>query len=70
MVTIKSQCLTCKHYNNHDKEKFSCLAYPDSIPDDIIDNILMHDKVLENQKNEYMYEKKESDEYVILPITD
>jgi len=37
-------CLECKFFNEDDYEKFSCEAFPDGIPDEIIENKIQHNK--------------------------
>jgi hypothetical protein len=37
-------CMNCKHYNRNDKNKMSCKAYPNGIPEDIIFSVVDHHK--------------------------
>lgn len=49
------QCLQCKHYHKDDE----CEAFPDGIPDDILDDEFIHDKIHPEQDNEIVFKKKE-----------
>lgn len=52
-------CVKCKHYNKIDYEKliFSCWAYPDGIPDEIIEGEVDHKKPYKGD-NGIQFEKK------------
>lgn len=47
-TTIISQCLDCKHFI--DDTKFTCKAFPDGIPDDLVFNKVSHKKPYEGDK--------------------
>jgi len=51
-MTIRCQCLTCKHFNND--KSWSCLAY-EKIPDRVLFNQVIHKVVEKDQKGEYVY---------------
>lgn len=50
-----SQCAHCKFY---EYGKYSCVAFPKGIPDDILEGKSKHDTVLENQTGETIYTPK------------
>lgn len=37
-------CLDCKHWNKDDEEGFTCAAFPQGIPEDIVENRFDHHK--------------------------
>ena len=45
------KCCSCKHYLKH----LSCEAF-DIIPDNIVFNEIEHNKVIDGQKGEYVFE--------------
>jgi hypothetical protein len=47
------QCATCKWKDEFD---FKCGAYPFGIPDYIVQNRLLHDKILVDQIGGFIYE--------------
>lgn len=49
-----SQCNTCAHKLTGD----ACAAF-DKIPIQILTNALKHDRTLENQKKDFIYERKQ-----------
>jgi len=49
-----SLCQTCLHCQ---ESEFICDAYPSGIPDDILINAIMHDKVLPDQEGTTTYEE-------------
>lgn len=53
-------CMDCKHYNRYEEENLSCAAFPEGIPDDIIDGKFEHTKPYEGDKG-IMFEKKEDE---------
>ena len=48
------QCMSCKHKNGED---IICKAFPFGIPDEILSNIVLHDKVLDEQNGDFIYER-------------
>lgn len=52
-------CLNCKFL---DVENGGCLAFPNGIPLEITEGIIEHDKVIEGQVGEYVFEKDEDAE--------
>ena len=69
MKNIGKQCYGCKYYQNmmmtkeevleaaKRKTSYSagCAAFPEGIPDDIMDDIIIHDKVLPEQRGNYVF---------------
>lgn len=51
-----SSCTRCK--NKFDNEAFTCLAFPEGIPDKILEGRDMHVVPFEGQKNDIVYSKK------------
>ena len=49
---ILSKCLNCNYYFGDGK----CEAFPDGIPDKILDNSVEHNKVMEEQIGDYIFE--------------
>ena len=43
MVSFKSQCLFCVHYNDKVFVPMTCKAFPSEIPQDILMNNVLHD---------------------------
>tara|TARA_R110000737_G_scaffold348421_1_gene382192 strand:+ start:852 stop:1070 length:219 start_codon:yes stop_codon:yes gene_type:complete len=37
MTIFPPQCIACIHYNSDDVVKYSCKAFPDRIPDEILE---------------------------------
>ena len=58
-MQVFTQCIICKHFI--DDGTFSCAAY-DYIPDEIVSNEVMHDKVLDGQKGNAIFKVKEGEE--------
>lgn len=58
MMPVDPICLKCKHFNEFG---IGCRAFPDGIPQQILDSN-QHDKPLPNQGNNIVYEKKQSNE--------
>lgn len=56
MSVIFSQCLDCKHFDFNNKEKNTCSAFPQGIPEDIFWNRIMHTENLSND-NGIKFEK-------------
>ncbi len=54
MVPAMSVCNDCKHYTLH----LTCKAFPEGIPDEIAFNGMPHEKILPNQKNNIVFEKR------------
>jgi hypothetical protein len=61
-----SECWYCKHYETETSLiYYKCKAYPrlKSIPKDIYNNKVKHDKVMEGQVGEYIFERKKTINY-------
>lgn len=56
MIGKAPNCYNCRHFNRHDSRKFSCAAFPDGIPDEIIMG-KPHLKPLPGQKNKLVFEE-------------
>ena len=54
-MMIVSQCLRCKNFI--DDKKFTCNAFPNGIPEEIIINDIEHGEPLSNQKNNIVFEE-------------
>lgn len=52
-------CLNCKFYSADNFERFTCKAFPDGIPDEIIINGNKHIKPLADQDNDIVFEEIE-----------
>lgn len=52
MEDVNIMCSMCKHYLSDLK----CKAFPDGIPDKIIDGSIVHDKPLPDQENDIVFE--------------
>jgi len=52
-------CLKCKFFN-YDKPGMTCLAFPDGIPGDVIESIVVHDHPIEGDHG-VQFEAKEED---------
>ncbi len=52
-MQIESQCLTCTHFI--DNGEFTCSAYPEGIPRDILFNQTPHDKIRDDQEGKDVY---------------
>ena len=55
------QCFFCKHLIDEPgyANTFICSAYPNGIPEDIIKGIRVHDKVFDDQRSNFVFEKTE-----------
>jgi len=51
-------CMTCKHYHFDNYASMTCDAYPDGIPDKIIDGKVKHNKPY-NGDNGIQFEEKD-----------
>ena len=51
-------CNSCKHYWR-DKKGFTCKAFPDDIPHEILMGRNMHTKQFDGQENDIVYERVE-----------
>ena len=47
------QCMSCIHKN---EEELICKAFAFGIPDEIFRNIVLHNRVFEEQQGDYIYE--------------
>lgn len=48
----KPICLFCKHYNG----LLRCSAYPQGIPNDILEETALHDRIFDDQVGEDLFE--------------
>jgi hypothetical protein len=55
MVNIEFSCRGCKHFH---KDGISCKAFPDQIPDSIINGPKKHTKRMFSQDNDIFFERK------------
>ena len=55
-MIIFSRCLNCKNFIND--KKFTCKAFPNGIPDNILFNEKKHNRKIEGQTGEYLFEEK------------
>ena len=51
-------CNSCKHFWR-DKKRFTCKAFPDDIPHEILMGSNMHTKQFDGQENDIVYERVE-----------
>lgn len=57
MTITEPVCFSCKHYNVN---KNTCTAFPDGVPDDMLNgNLGDHNEKLEGQTGETVYKKGE-----------
>ncbi len=49
----RSQCARCKHFKEDD---YYCLAYPDGIPDKLLEGDATHDKIRPDQMGDTLFE--------------
>lgn len=54
---IDHQCMYCRHFHKEDLERNSCDAFPAGIPEEIIDNVFIHDKKHPSQDNDVLFEE-------------
>jgi hypothetical protein len=59
MIGESPICLRCKHYHADDFNGFTCDAFSDGIPDEIIINGNKHTRPLSGQDNDIIFEKIE-----------
>jgi hypothetical protein len=52
------QCNSCKHYDGVKKGIVVCPAYPGGIPDSILFNRMIHDRIYPTQKGKYLWRQK------------
>lgn len=50
-----SQCIGCKHFDK--KNRYTCIAFPKGIPDDILYEKKRHDTIHPNQTGNTTFEK-------------
>ena len=55
MTITQPICLKCIHFNSIDNDKLSCKAFPEGIPDEIIEGA-SHTKPTKDQKNKIVFE--------------
>lgn len=51
-----SQCTFCKYIK---EDGYSCTAFPDGIPDDLLSGVQKHDSIIESQEGSILFSKKE-----------
>lgn len=51
---LTSQCQRCQHFDEVD---YCCSAFPDGVPDSILDGSKTHETVLEGQKGNTVFKK-------------
>ena len=56
MIGDTPVCMTCKHFDKYNFEGFTCRAFPESIPDEILEGGDPHSKPLPGQTNKSVYE--------------
>ncbi|WP_080903351.1 hypothetical protein [Parabacteroides sp. Marseille-P3160] len=49
-----SQCAFCKHF----KDGYTCAAFPDGIPDDLLEGIKKHNSIIKSQTGNLLFSKK------------
>lgn len=59
-LASKPICLFCKHY----KGLLRCSAYPGGIPNDIVEETVLHDRVFDDQKGEDVFVFDEDSRHV------
>lgn len=58
-MIIVSKCLVCKHFIEVTSDgKIICKAYPKGVPNVVRSMKYNHNKVLDGQQGEYVFEKK------------
>ena len=60
-VKYSKQCLFCKHLKNRSEPDNlpACKAFPEGIPVEVWNNEKKHNKPIEGQTGEYVFEQKE-----------
>jgi len=58
-MQIISNCLECKNFIHN--KKFTCKAFPEGIPDNILFNKKIHNKKIKGQTGDYIYEPIEEE---------
>lgn len=54
----KSQCATCIHY---DWDTYTCKAFPEEIPDELLSGDKKHESVIKGQFGKTIYEKNKDE---------
>ena len=54
VVAETIQCQKCKHVN---ATEFICKAFPFGIPEEVLRNEVIHNKILDHQQGDYIYEE-------------
>jgi len=53
-----SVCIKCGHFKSNDiKGTFACKAYPEGIPQELLDGKAKHDRVRNDQKNDVVFKE-------------
>ena len=65
----KPVCMICRHYYNWEVGGMNCKAFPDGIPDEILEGGDPHSKPLKDQDNDIVFDNgkpgaKEALEYI------
>jgi len=55
-IISEINCFNCKHFREWD---FFCKAYPDGVPDEILNGDVAHTEIRPDQKGKAVFEKKE-----------
>lgn len=55
-MQIISNCLECEYFIHN--KKFTCKAFPNGIPDNIIFNKKIHNKIIKGQTGDYIFKPK------------
>lgn len=53
-------CLKCKHYHRDKVNELTCEAYPDGIPDEILQSVVDHTESYEGDHGIQFEERKEN----------
>ena len=62
MFVLDMKCLQCKFFHNKDYVNLTCDAFPQKIPEEIVDNIFIHTKPYPGD-NGIMFEEISPAEY-------
>lgn len=58
LITIFPQCFRCEHFDENtaeDEKRYTCPAFPDGIPDEILFNDFEHDKIHPEQRGDILF---------------
>lgn len=54
---IIPQCIDCKYFIID--RRYICKAFPEGIPETILLNRIKHDRIMQDQTSDYMYEPRD-----------